>query len=93
MGQAAINFLNDLKKQGHKEFVSKPLNSFSGIGVFKFSLTDDFMQLPQFKNMLDEILILQPFLESIYLGEIRALYWRAKKLEQYLKPKCRQFFS
>lgn len=94
MGQAAINFLNDLKKQGHKEFVSKPLNSFSGIGVFKFSLTDDFMQLPQFKNMLDEILILQPFLESIYLGEIRALYWRGQEIGTILKkPKAGSFLA
>ncbi len=94
MGPAALSFLNDLKKQGYKEFISKPLNSFSGIGVFKFSLDDDFMQLPQFKNMLDEVLILQPFLEAIYQGEVRTLYWKGHEIGTILKkPKAGSFLA
>lgn len=94
MGGAAVNFLNDLKKQGHKEFISKPLNSFSGIGVFKFSLEDNFLLLPQFKNLIDEIFVLQPFLEAIYQGEIRTLYWKGQEVGTILKkPKQGSFLA
>lgn len=94
MGVAAKKFLTELKKQGYKEFVSKPLNSFSGIGVFKFSLEEDFMQLPQFKNLIDEIFVLQPFLNSIYDGEIRSIYWKGQEIGTILKkPKKGSFLA
>jgi len=52
------------------------------------------MQLPQFKNMLDEILVLQPFLEAIYQGEVRALYWKGQEVGTILKkPKAGSFLA
>ena len=94
MGEAALNFLSELKKQGYKEFITKPLNSFSGIGVFKSSLNERFDQLPQFKNIMHEIFVLQPFLESIYEGEIRTIYWKAQEIGTILKkPKAGSFLA
>jgi glutathione synthase len=94
MGEPALNFLKDLKKQGYKEFISKPLNSFSGIGVYKFSLEDNFSELPQFKNLMEEIFVLQPFLSSIYNGEIRTIYWKGKEIGTILKkPKAGSFLA
>lgn len=94
MTEAAQNFLNDLKKQGFTEFVSKPLNSFSGIGVFKFSLEEEFKNLPQFKNLIDEIFVLQPFIKAIYQGEVRSLYWKGKEIGTILKkPKAGSFLA
>lgn len=94
MGDPAITFLQELKKQGYKEFVSKPLNSFSGIGVYKFSLEENYVDLPQFKNLMEEIFVLQPFIESIYQGEIRTIYWKGKEIGTMLKkPKAGSFLA
>ena len=85
LGNAASVFLSEIKKQGIKEFILKPLNSFSGIGVYKFSLDENLSNLPQFKKQLDEIFVLQPFIEKIYQGEIRSIYWKGREIGTILK--------
>jgi glutathione synthase len=94
MGKSAMTFLEEIKSQGYKEFILKPLNSFSGIGVFKFSLLDNFSEFPQFKKNMDEIFVLQPFLSSIYQGEIRTIYWKGSEIGTILKkPKPGSFLA
>lgn len=94
MGKPALLFLDEIKKQNFKEFILKPLNSFSGIGVYKFSLEENYSEFPQFKKNIDEIFVLQPFMRSVYQGEIRSLYWKGQEIGSILKkPKEGSFLA
>lgn len=88
--ELAAEFVASLK--GVKEFILKPLDLFSGIGVEK--LTD---WRSRFKDKVHELagpVILQPFIEEVYQGEVRSIYFKGKELGSILKvPKKGEFLS
>lgn len=78
IGPDCIRFLEQLQAQGFKEFIVKPLNSFSGIDVHKFSVEDHFEDYLKNKTGIKDYFVLQPFLTQIYQGEFRSLFWQGK---------------
>jgi len=95
LGDDSLNYLNKLMEEGYKEFIIKPLNSFSGIGVFKFSSSENFTEYLHSKRaIIKDYFVLQPFMEKIYEGEIRSIYWRGQEIGSILKkPKEGTFLA
>lgn len=94
LGPDAAGFLNDLRAQGFKDFIIKPLNSFSGIGVYKFNEDDHLEEYIKNKQEVKDCFILQPFVEKIYDGEVRSIFWRGKEIGSILKkPKEGTFLA
>ncbi|HLT21969.1 MAG TPA: hypothetical protein VKZ84_00930 [Bacteriovoracaceae bacterium] len=75
-----------------KNFILKPLDLFSGIGVEKLS---DWRS--RFNDKVKELggpVILQPFIEEVYQGEVRSIYFKGKELGSILKvPQKGEFLS
>ena len=44
LGDDSLRYLKKLISEGYKDFVIKPLNSFSGIGVYKFNSEENFAE-------------------------------------------------
>ncbi len=89
-------FLEYLKIKQTKELILKPLDLYSGIGVEKFSLNDPRLTAV-FKDKVKEFngaIIAQPFIEEVYKGELRSLFFKGKELGTIIKyPKNGQFLS
>jgi glutathione synthase len=87
--ESFLNFVKELKTKGFSEGILKPLDLYQGIGVEKFSLTEDEVQLKNFfkekVNYYQGPLIIQPFLKGVELGEIRSLFFRGQELGSILK--------
>jgi glutathione synthase len=82
-----ISFCEDLKSDGHKNLIIKPLDLYQGIGVRKLSL-DDYKLEEIFKNAIKEFqgpIVAQPFFEGIVDGEIRTVFYKCKELGTILK--------
>lgn len=78
------------------ELVMKPLDLFSGIGVEKVDRnTTDLVSY--FKNKCiaqGGAIVVQPFMKSVYQGEIRAIYFKGEFLGAILKkPALGEFIS
>ena len=84
-----IQFCYRQKKSHYRELVLKPLDLYQGIGIEKVSLDQGEDTLKSF--FLEKIqyykgpLILTPFLEEIYNGEIRSIYFDQKELGSMIK--------
>lgn len=79
------NFLSRIDSQSG--YVLKPLDLFSGIGVVKTS-ADSKDVLFQFREMTQEYggaIIVQPFLEDVYKGELRSIYYKGSELGTIVK--------
>ncbi len=88
-------FLETLKSQ---DIIVKPLDLFQGIGVEKWSLSDGKeVLLHRFQEKLKTsggTLVVQPFMQEIYQGEIRSIYYGGKELGSILKkPKEGQWLA
>jgi glutathione synthase len=90
------NFMDFLRAKEVKEVILKPLDLFSGIGVEKFSINDPRLNAA-FKDKVQEFggaIIAQPFIEEVYKGEIRSLFFKGKELGTIMKyPKDGEFLS
>jgi glutathione synthase len=85
LGAEAKSFMKEQEKLGIKEFIIKPLNAYSGIGVFKFKVDDSLEDyLSKKKNVVD-IFVIQPFMTAIYNGEIRSIFCRGEEVGSILK--------
>lgn len=93
---AFLDFVEELKKQGHKDLILKPLELYQGIGVEKVSIYQDDL-LEKFNLKIKEYLgpvVAQPFGAEVSKGEIRSIYFRGKELGSILKvPPKGQFLA
>ncbi len=73
------------------DFILKPLNSFSGIGVKRWSYSKDW------HNIVSDLkgkVIVQPFLKQVLTGEKRILFYREKMMAAILKkPQSGEFLT
>ncbi len=85
------DFMN--QSSNHTDFIIKPLNLFSGIGVEKINLSSlDVLK----KRLIDskDYLMIQPFDSSVVNGEVRSIFWDGDYLGSVLKvPKQGSFLS
>lgn len=88
--ELAAEFVEKLGDVEH--FILKPLDLFSGIGVEKLS---DWRS--RFKDKVKELggpVILQPFINEVYQGEVRSIYFKGIELGSILKvPQKGEFLS
>ncbi len=82
-----------IKSKDHSDFIVKPLNLFSGIGVEKYnhSNLDD---LKERLRISEDYLMIQPFDPAVVNGEVRSIYWEGNYLGSVLKvPKLGSYLS
>lgn len=84
--ESFLQFTEELKSDGHKELILKPLDLYQGIGVQKLDLANDLEEV--FKNYIDEFkgaVVAQPFCPEVYDGEIRTVFFKGEELGTILK--------
>lgn len=86
IGSSYLSFEKYLSKRSSiSEWILKPLDLFSGIGVSKHNKND---VLKAFKEKVTEFhgaVVAQPFLKDVYNGEIRSIYFKGEELGTILK--------
>lgn len=84
---AFLDFVEEIKKQGHKDIILKPLELYQGIGVEKLSIEKEEL-VDRFNLKIKEYLgpvVAQPFGKKVTQGEIRSLFFKGKELGSILK--------
>lgn len=89
-------FCFQMKKLNYKSLIFKPMNLFSGIGIEKKSITNknlkDFYQ--SYSKKYQGQIVVQPFIEEVYKGEVRAFYYKSTLIGSILKlPQENSFLS
>jgi glutathione synthase len=76
-----------IEEKIYAEIIMKPLDLYSGIGVDKFSLyQEDLVDAYQSKILeFGGSIIVQPFLEEVYKGELRTIFYGAQELGTIIK--------
>jgi glutathione synthase len=80
------NFVQSQQDKGIEDFILKPLDLYSGIGVKKVSMTDDLEK--EFNSKVKEFggaIIAQPFLKEVLNGEYRSIYFDGIELGTIIK--------
>ena len=93
--EAMAEFVNALPGE-IEEIVMKPLDLFSGIGVEKLARSSSNIKEHFRQKCLTQggAVIVQPFMKSVYSGEIRAIYFKGHLLGAILKkPSKGEFIS
>lgn len=81
------DFAANLREKDYKEVILKPLDLYSGIGVEKVSLEPSILE----QKFLDKVeqfhgaIVCQPFIEDVYEGEYRSIYFDAKEIGTIIK--------
>jgi len=91
-----MEFLKSLKTEGYKDIILKPLDLYSGIGVEKLSISDEQIEAKFSKKVVDfhGAIVCQPFIEDIYNGEYRSIYFDGEELGSIIKiPKDGEFLA
>jgi glutathione synthase len=79
--------------QAH-EFILKPLDLYSGIGVEKVSRKHVMERFPKKVEELQGPVVIQDFIKGVYEGEVRSLYFKGKELGTILKkPQKGEFLT
>lgn len=81
-----LQFCKEIKNEGHKELILKPLDLYQGIGVQKVDLSADLKEI--FQNYIIEYegaVVAQPFCPEVYDGEIRTIFFKGRELGTILK--------
>ena len=80
-------FIENLKKESYSEIILKPLDLYSGIGVEKVDINRANL-LKKFKLKVEEFhgaIVCQPFIEDVYNGEYRSIYFDGEELGTIIK--------
>jgi glutathione synthase len=94
-GDALFKFMQQQNKQyGVDEFIIKPLNAYSGIGVQKIQLST-YNSIAELKQSIPySFFVCQPFWKDIAKGEYRSVFWKGAHLGSILKrPKEGDFMA
>lgn len=81
------HYIEKLKSQGYDELILKPLDLYSGIGVEKFDINDEHLTA-KFSKKVEEYngaIIAQPFIQAVYDGEYRAVYFDGEEVGSIMK--------
>lgn len=80
------SFVEKVKKAGTKSLILKPLDLYSGIGVEKVSIEQGLEQkfLSKVKEFAGAI-VAQPFIENVYEGELRSIFFDGKEVGTIIK--------
>ncbi|MDH4467450.1 MAG: hypothetical protein QE271_05275 [Bacteriovoracaceae bacterium] len=95
VGGALKQFIQSQNQIGVEDFIIKPLNAYSGIGVEKIS----YQKLNEKLNSATptfpfSYLVCQPFWSDIHQGEYRAIFWKQQYLGSILKkPKSGEYMA
>ncbi len=85
--KAFLDFVQELKNEGHHEIILKPLELYQGIGVEKVSINQEDL-LDKFQSKIKEYLgpvVAQPFGKEVIQGEIRSIFFKGVELGSILK--------
>ena len=83
-----LSFCASMKSDGVSELILKPVDLYQGMGVEKISLHENQQLKEVFSLKIEKLkgpLLAQPFLTSIYKGEVRSIYFRGKELGSIVK--------
>ncbi len=75
---------NFIEKNKFNDFIAKPLNLFSGIGVKRYSISDLEELKERFKDD-SSMLLIQEFDQRVFSGEVRSIFWNMEYLGSVLK--------
>ena len=95
MGESFFRFVEaQIKDNGVEDFIIKPLNAFSGIGVQKIN-KHLIKNETAFKTSIPySYFVCQPFWKEIKDGEYRSVLWKGKHLGSILKrPKAGDYLA
>lgn len=77
-----------------QEFILKPLDLYSGIGVEKISRLNMLSRFEEKVKELEGPVVIQDFIPQVYEGEVRSLYFKQQEVGTILKkPKEGEFLS
>jgi glutathione synthase len=77
-----------------EEFILKPMDLYSGIGVEKLGLNEWEQRFEEKVRELKGPVIVQPFIAAVAQGEVRSLFFKQQELGTILKvPKQGEFLS
>ena len=83
------------RQEGFGEAVLKPMDLYQGMGVEKISLDDQEAAVERFTAKAKRCagpLIVQPFVEGVYLGEVRSIYYGRQEVASIVKTPRRGGF-
>lgn len=90
------DFCLALKEKGVKQIILKPLDLYSGIGVERFDLDIESLK-ESFSKKVKEFqgaIVAQPFIEDIYTGEYRSIYFDGEHIGTIIKrPKKGEYLA
>lgn len=90
-------FAKKCRDGGNAALILKPLDLYQGIGVEKVSLDDLEAASISFKKKVSALggaMVVQPFCEGVYQGELRSLYFAGRELGTIIKvPPKGQFLA
>jgi glutathione synthase len=77
-----------------ENFIIKPLDLYSGIGVTKLKRENVLTEFPKLVKEFKGAIILQPYLKAVESGEHRSIFYKGKHLGTILKiPKKGEFLA
>lgn len=79
-------FVNKIKSLGFNDVILKPLDLYSGIGVEKATIDSSLGD--KFNSKVNEFqgaIVCQPFIEDVYRGEYRSIYFDGEEIGTILK--------
>jgi glutathione synthase len=82
-----VKFKDKLLVEKYTAMILKPLDLFSGIGVEKVDISDPKL-MEKFTQKVEEFqgaIVAQPFIEDVYNGELRSIYFDGEELGTILK--------
>lgn len=85
----AMDFVQRMRAAGSGALVVKPLDLYQGMGVEKLDLALPEASIESYLQLRIQELqggaVLQPFVDKVALGEVRALYFKGRELGSILK--------
>ncbi len=91
-----LKFIETLKTKKYKGIILKPLDLYSGIGVEKVEITDSKL-IEKFNQKVTDFhgaIVCQPFIEEVYDGEYRSIYFDGEEIGTIIKrPKEGEYLA
>jgi len=89
-------FYSQMRERSYESLIFKPMNLFSGIGIEKKLIADENLEsfYQSYSEKYQGQIVIQPFIEEVYKGEIRAFYYKSELIGSILKlPQEDSFLS
>lgn len=94
VGRSLLEAERFLENSQAHEFILKPLDLYSGIGVEKVARKHVIERFPSKVEELGGPVVIQEFIKGVYEGEVRSLYFKGEELGSILKrPQKGEFLT